>query len=294
MSLRRTPPASPAIQHSESDPFISAPLVDDDLSKSSLRNAKRRRNETDGANVDTSFEATFAAWSKTQNLKLTEILETVTELKKQNAELRTSCEFNATQYEAILKEFKQMQEDRKSHMKYIEVLENKVEILERNSRAACFEIHNVPSNKTETKYDLIKVALKTSNVLKSTIEQTEIRNIFRGKSKSPDKRPIIVELNSVLSKDRIVKATKKFNQDNKTSKLNSKHLGLDGPQKPIFICENLTPKARRLFYRARELQRSQDYMFCWTNYGNVFLRKAEGSPAILIESETQIDNLLKK
>lgn len=295
MSLKRTPPPSCyELKRTDSEPSMSIRVEDEEFLKIGTRKVKRRRDETDGKEEDTTFESAFEAWSKTQNSKLTEILATVNELKKQNDELRTTCEFNAGQYEAILKEFRQMEEERKSNLKYIKLLEDKVETLERNSRSACFEIHNISTNKTETKDDLVNLLVKTSTVLKSPIQPCEIRNIFRAKSKSESTRPVIVELNSVLSKERVLRAAKKFNSENKSNKLNSKHLGLEGLEKPVYISENLTPKARRLFFRARELKRSKAYLFCWTSNGNVFIRKSEDDPAIPVESELQIDRLLPK
>lgn len=96
------------------------------------------------------------------------------------------------------------------------------------------------------------------------------------------------------TEQRASRAAKKFNSENKSNKLNSKHLGLEGLEKPVYISENLTPKARRLFFRARELKRSKAYLFCWTSNGNVFIRKSEDDPAIPVESELQIDRLLPK
>lgn len=128
MSLKRTPPPSCyELKRTDSEPSMSIRVEDEEFLKIGTRKVKRRRDETDGKEEDTTFESAFEAWSKTQNSKLTEILATVNELKKQNDELRTTCEFNAGKYEAILKEFRQMEEERKSNLKYIKLLEDKVE-----------------------------------------------------------------------------------------------------------------------------------------------------------------------
>lgn len=79
---------------------------------------------------------------------------------------------------------------------------------------------------------------------------------------------------------------------NKSNKLSAKHLGIkeDGDS-PIYVSEQLTPKAARLHYLARDLTRSQDYKYCWTSFGKVYVRKDDKTPVIPITSEAQIHNL---
>lgn len=78
---------------------------------------------------------------------------------------------------------------------------------------------------------------------------------------------------------------------NKT-KLRAKHLGFTTQEEtPVYVCEQLTPKAARLYFLARDLIKSTTFTFCWTAYGNVYVRKDENSPIIKITNEAQINQL---
>ncbi|KAL4718354.1 hypothetical protein ACJJTC_002467 [Scirpophaga incertulas] len=77
-------------------------------------------------------------------------------------------------------------------------------------------------------------------------------------------------------------------------RLNSKHLMFDGASKPIYITEALTTKAQKLFFLAREFARENEFKYCWTSRGIVFLRKADKQPPIRIESEKDLTKLSQK
>ncbi|KAI8426007.1 hypothetical protein MSG28_004983 [Choristoneura fumiferana] len=63
---------------------------------------------------------------------------------------------------------------------------------------------------------------------------------------------------------------------------------IQGPSKPIYIAEFLTPKAQHLFYLARQYKKTHEYATSWTSYGKVYIRLRDGAPAILIESDKDI------
>lgn len=66
---------------------------------------------------------------------------------------------------------------------------------------------------------------------------------------------------------------------------------MDGDRRPIYVAEYLPPSSRRLFFAAREFAKLKEFKFCWTNNGNVFLRKNEGDKQILIKTEQTLREL---
>lgn len=124
-----------------------------------------------------------------------------------------------------------------------------------------------------------------------TYVRTYVWNVFRIKTKAIN-APIIVELTTVHCKENLLTSFKKFNKD-KQNKLNTEHLRIQGTSIPIYISENLTAKTKRLFFLARGAASHLDFKFCWTSRGKVFLRRNEGSPHILVQTEQDIHALNK-
>ncbi|CAH2103805.1 unnamed protein product [Euphydryas editha] len=102
----------------------------------------------------------------------------------------------------------------------------------------------------------------------------------------------IVETSSTILKAEVLKQNKSFNIKNKR-KLFAKHLGLtQSDEVSIFVSEQLTAKAARLLFLARDLSKFRTYIFRWASYGRVYVRKDDQSPKIAFKSEAQVQRLL--
>lgn len=138
------------------------------------------------------------------------------------------------------------------------------------------------------------MVVKLSETVNCKINRSDIKDIYRVRGRQADQKntPTVVETNSVLLKTDLLKMAKSYSIRNKT-KLYAKHLGLKTKEdSPIFLSENLTPKAARLHFLARDLAKSKGYKFVWTSFGKVYVRKTEQSPVVMIKSEQQIHKLL--
>lgn len=103
----------------------------------------------------------------------------------------------------------------------------------------------------------------------------------------------MVEFTTVLKRDSLLSALKKFNKGrNGSDKLNTGHLHIKGPTNPIFVSESLTFKTKKLFHMARECAKSRGYSYCWTSNGVVYLRKKDNMPQIRIANESDLNNLV--
>ncbi|CAG9133110.1 unnamed protein product [Plutella xylostella] len=183
-----------------------------------------------------------------------------------------------------------IEQEKKRDREYILFLEDKVEDLQKASRKCSMELKNVPKIKNENKEILSTMVTHLSSQLKVDLETKDIKDIYRTSSKA-DKTPIVVEFSSYILKTDLMNAAKKYNIMNKNNKLNASHLGQQSNSTPIYLSDHLTQKGSRLFYLARELSKAQNYKYCWTSLGNVFIRKDENAPIIKIINESQIQRL---
>lgn len=145
---------------------------------------------------------------------------------------------------------------------------------------------------------LFEMVRKLSATLEINMVNSELRDVYRVPTK-PDQSnsAIVAEFSLTLLKESFLTATRNHRLSSiksKTKQLNSSHLGLDGPKVEVYISEDLTPQASRLFYLSREFRKEMEYAYCWTANGLVYLRKKQGDPFILVRSEAQLQLLKNK
>lgn len=218
---------------------------------------------------------------------------TLKEIQRTNTNIENSVAFLTAQNEEFRKKIESLEGQIKEDRKYITILEDKIEEMQRDSRKTNLELKNVPKKKNETKEDLMDMITCLTNNIDCKINKSDIKDIYRIRSKKEgvQNTPIIVEMSSTIMKTEILKMCKTFNIKHK-AKLCAKHLGFrTSEDTPIFISEQLTSKAARLYFLARDLVKSKSFKFCWTAYGKLYLRKDESSPIILIKNESQIHKL---
>ncbi|KOB67264.1 Zinc finger DNA binding protein [Operophtera brumata] len=217
------------------------------------------------------------------------LLSDVKEIKEQNSDLRKSFEFMSKKYDDMKEKLDTMEAERKNNFLHIKKLEEKVEFLERSCKSTSLELRNVPQTKPETK-DLVTIVKNVGKVLNLSIEASEIKDVFRTRSKQAI-QPIVVELTSVIKKEKALISLKSLKKDQKGNQLTSAMISIGGPVVPIYVSDNLTAKARRIFSLARDFARNNSYKYCWSSHGLVYLRKNDGAPALRMREEEDLDNL---
>ncbi|XP_050679265.1 uncharacterized protein LOC126975419 [Leptidea sinapis] len=81
------------------------------------------------------------------------------------------------------------------------------------------------------------------------------------------------------------------------SALTTKDIVPAGPEMKLFVNERLTSTSRRLFRDARAWIKENGFKYCWTQRGNIYIRKHEGrdgSPAHQIRSLEDLQNFSDK
>lgn len=171
-------------------------------------------------------------------------------------------------------------------------LEDKVDRFERFAVKTSIEIRQVPKKPKESKDNLFTSLKSLSSTIGLPLEKSVVRDIFRLPSKSTDtKSTVVVEFANTFTKKDFLHCAKKRNQ---STRLSSKDLGIEGDQAPIYISEHLTAKSRHLYYLSRDVAKTYHFAFCWTANGQVFLRKEEGEPHVIIKSELQLEDIKNK
>ncbi|CAG4976359.1 unnamed protein product [Parnassius apollo] len=226
-----------------------------------------------------------------QDYKFQTFSDTLKKIGEQNYAIQQSIEFLSAKYDNVLKKMESLHKENEGCKSRITLLENKIELMERSALASTIEIRNVPKMRFENKQALCELLKHVGLALNQPIEDNDICDIYRIKSKFKEDTPIIARLNTTSIKESIIRSVKSFNKQNRDMKLSSKHLQIDGPPRPIFVCEALTAKARRLFHLAKEFAKTNNYNRCWISYGKIFLRKIDGLPSIKIDSEEDLNRL---
>ncbi|KAL0894351.1 hypothetical protein ABMA27_012977 [Loxostege sticticalis] len=233
---------------------------------------------------------------KAQECEIKKINPTLLELKNTNANIDSTISFLASQNEDLKKRLEQMEAESRKDKEHIGVLEQRIEDLQREGRKANLEIKNVPKLTDETRQTLIGMVTKLSETVGYKLNEGHITDIYRvkGKKGATADTPIVVETSSAIIKTELLTRCKAYNRRTK-EKLCAKHLGLKkNEDTPIFVSEQLTAKAARLFFLARELVKNNTYKYCWTAYGRIYLRENDTSPVITVRAEAQISSLMLK
>lgn len=261
-----------------------------DLSSTAERYKKRKLDGLEEGNVAINLN-TFSAFTQEQEMRFEDLLLKLNSIFDQNRDLKDSVELMSKKHDEFLNRISVLEGERKEDRKLISQLEEKIESLERKSRSATIEIRNVPKKSDESKQDLANMVINLGKSMDINFEQSNIRDIYRGKSKE-DSKPIIVEFASVIMKERVIKGVKHLNSSEKReNKLNTSHLNLNCPVKPVFISETLTFRAQRLYYLARQFKNAHGFLFCWTSHGFIYLRKKVGDPQLRVNCEADLEKL---
>ncbi|KAL4713524.1 hypothetical protein ACJJTC_007762 [Scirpophaga incertulas] len=188
------------------------------------------------------------------------------------------------------------QQDREIKDLKIEITElrHKMEVQEQLNVKRELEIVGVPEQLNENLTHVVMIASKKIGV---DLQMTDLDEVRRVGTKNPKNttnrtvsRPIVVKFLSKIKRDDVLSAYKG------RRKLTSEDL-VPGSSSSVYINERLTAQNRQLFREARTRAKMQNFQYCWTRNGTVFIRKAANTngfkhPAIPIRSQKDIEDHL--
>lgn len=297
MPLKRTPPATPSTVEkkdttikSTAQPQLNSTPNLTSMDQDNITTRLKQKREKCSESCIEEIRSVLRASAEHSDSKLESIQTAMCVLTTQNTEILQSIAFMSQQHDDMVIKIKNLESDRKLDRCHIKQLEEKVENLERMLCSTRVEIRNIPGKLGESKEDLYRIVAETATVLELPVQRHEVKDIFRTGKKDVTS-PIVVDFVSVPTKENIIKKARQFNNKNKQNKLNTIHLKIEGPKKPIYISEKLTPKNQHLYYLARNFAKDNDYKYCWISYGKVFLRQDEGKKLTLVNNEEDINSL---
>lgn len=182
------------------------------------------------------------------------------------------------------KDIKELQSKCSTLQKEIQTLNSRLSTMEKISRDNNLEIHGVKENKSENLLQLFRTICET---VKAPVADSEIKSCRRvAKMDQASNRPrsILVTLSAPRLREDVLRAVSRFNKTS-SSKLNSRHLGIEGATENVYISEHLSPECKKLFKDARKVGKDKGFRFVWVRRGSVFVRKDEGMSPILIKSD---------
>lgn len=182
---------------------------------------------------------------------------------------------------------KTVQQENKAH---IHELQTRLEEINRKLREKSVEIRNIPFSKDENKIEVVKNIYKCLSLDFSKDLVLDISRVF---TKDKNNKPLIVEMNTAQSKTQFLGSLRNYNKAHRNNPLDTNKLGFAGSNTPIFASDYLTPFAAKLYYLGRDFKRHHNYKYCWTSHGKIYVKKHDDSPAILLRSEVQVDDLKK-
>ncbi|XP_028159846.1 uncharacterized protein LOC114352433 [Ostrinia furnacalis] len=291
----RTPEHSPTHYGSDSDLNLSSTgTVKHDSLLNITKRAKRKFSDTPGCSADhlNEFRQMFEKLQSHQEAKFATLNSSIQTLIEQNTEIRKTVDFMSSQYDTLVNKIESVENENKDLKSHIKSLEQKVDALEKDSKSTSIELRNLPKLEQEDKHSLCNTIININTAVgsTSTLQESEIRNIYRTKTEA-----IVVEFTTTSRKEDLVQKYKIYNKEQRHAnqpQLNTVTLNIPGPKKTVFLSEALTTKARRLYYLTRELVKNHKIVATWTSYGKVFIRKEENTPPVRVFDEGELANIV--
>lgn len=155
--------------------------------------------------------------------------------------------------------------------------------LQQYSRRMNVQIDNMPETPNENIRDTVKNIMQTLEVdmYKNVVAVHRLPTIKKDKIK-----PILLQFNEVSVKEEFIKIAKK-----KRITSNAVNPNLDSL--PVYFNDHLCSELKKLLFECKKFKKENNYEFCWTKSGKIFLRKDERSRAIRIKNQIDLLNVPK-
>ncbi|XP_064460369.1 uncharacterized protein LOC135370523 [Ornithodoros turicata] len=214
----------------------------------------------------------------------------VDELSRTTQEIKLSVEVTSEKYDEIMR--RQMEQEKalkeigakvrrleESKTDDCEQLRQEVNRLEQYTRLNNLEIHGVKVTQHEDLHGKFCEIADRLGLAKPEIHQIEALHRLPSK---PGKIPLII--------------VRFANRRHRNEWLKNKHRLRTGVEnrldvEEIYIDENMTSQNKRLFFLSRKKVKEGKGRFAWHKDGLSFVRKSEGSPAIRIHRDSDLDTV---
>jgi hypothetical protein len=173
----------------------------------------------------------------------------------------------------------------------VDTLQTRLDNIEKWDRLESVEILGVPEGKSE---DLSAIISKLGNEVGVKISASDIVFATRVAQRSPTPsrpKPIVAKLARRQLKTDLISGMRRL--ASQKGGCQSSALNILGPSFPVYVNEHLTQKTKALLSKTKVITKDLGFRFTWVRNGKIFVRKLETSPAILINSEGDLEKLAK-
>lgn len=238
-----------------------------------------------------SFRSTILSmletWFTKQDTTLASVHDEISDLKTSLKYMNEAYEDLKIKTEDISKRVSILEEkvtSYSSNPSHITLLENKLEIMEQQTRITNVEISNLPEKRGE---NLSVILMNIAGLVKQRLNEQDVISVHRvQQAKIDNARPknIVVKFATRILRDNFISAVR-LNKG-----ITSTQLGITPAQK-VYINEHLTLKNKILFRETREAAKRSGVRFVWIKHGTILTRANETSPVIAIRSESDLSKI---
>lgn len=246
-------------------------------------NIRKRKNPSCDEISDLK-ESLMTAFKDFFTAEISQVKEQNAQIMQSNTEILEILQTNADNLKQLSDKILILENKYSAARDRIEELELQLNDLQKHRIRNTVEIRNIPRQDKENPLTVVSLVY---DYLKLPFSSA-INQCYR---KGKNSAPIVIEFNSYQEKENLLKATKKYNRDNKMDKLNTSHLGIRGDITSVYVSEALTAMTKKILMAARNLVKDGYYKYCWVSRGNILIRKNDGEPALVLKSCSQIETL---
>ncbi|XP_013195930.2 uncharacterized protein LOC106139104 [Amyelois transitella] len=244
-----------------------------------------------------------------QNVSIKELTVQVSSFSTQISDMKLECDRIKSENKQNANDVKNLKADNENlHTKLASLekklsdstvtiadLSNQLSYKDQQNRMNNLEISGVPCTKSE---NLLNIIQTISAKIGVSLCISDIDHIHRVR-RFPVTRKI--NDNSAQAAAQIPNIIVRFTQRQKKSDLlaavrarrglTTADLNIDGPARPVFVSEHLTPSNKMLYSQTRKLGRECGYAYIWIRDCRIFVRKNDASKPILISSESDLTKI---
>lgn len=200
----------------------------------------------------------------------------VSNLQMQN-DVRNALATITSSISNLSKQVSEIVEKDKLREKQINNMDSRINKLEQKIIERNIEIKNV-ENQQISPLEVVKKIAASRDV---AIAEEDILRAYRIKNQ---KNKIIIEFSSLNKKQELMSKIERHRIDAKNSTESN-----NSSVKFIYINDQLTYNNRQLLWIAKTKARESKWKFIWVKNGNIYARKNENSPALIIKNAADIE-----
>ncbi|CAG4937579.1 unnamed protein product [Colias eurytheme] len=208
MPLKRTPPTGSSKSKCDTESDSNTPSYGRQTINISQRRKRKLEHGEELSDLKEYFKKVFTEFKDEQEKKYASLLNRFEEMNKSLSNFCKTTEFISKQYDDLKEQFNTLISEKKALLNNTNMLVDKIENFERHQKRASLELRNIPSRIPESKEDLFKIVINTGKFLSVPVATSDIFDVFRTKANSQGMKSLIVEFNSVITKEKFLQSLK--------------------------------------------------------------------------------------